>query len=426
MSRPRILLADDHTLVLDGFRKLLEDRCEVVGVAEDGRTLLQMAQELQPDIVTLDISMPQLNGIDAARKLKKLQPRTKLIFVTMHADPAYVNEAFKAGASGYLLKRSAGSELIQAIQSAMAGQWYVTPLVAKGLVEPVITGGISTVLSDKSLTVRQREVLQLVAEGKTVKEIASILALSPKTVEFHKSQIMLQLDLHTTADLTKYALVHGLFSGSGRLTAARARHIPVIGVGGPVGSGKTALVEALCRRLRDHVSLAVVTNDIFTKEDAEFLTRRGALPQDRILAVETGGCPHTAIREDASHNQEALDDLLKRHPDVELMFVESGGDNLAATFSPELADKVIFVIDVAAGDKIPRKGGPGITRSDLLVINKIDLAPHVGADLAVMDRDSKRMRGNMPYLFTNLKTGQGLDQVVGWIEQLLPQRVHRP
>jgi urease accessory protein len=170
--------------------------------------------------------------------------------------------------------------------------------------------------------------------------------------------------------------------------------------------------------------LAVVTNDIFTKEDAEFLTRRGALPQDRILGVETGGCPHTAIREDASHNQEALDDLLKRHPDVELMFVESGGDNLAATFSPELADKVIYVIDVAAGDKIPRKGGPGITRSDLLIVNKIDLAPHVGADLSVMDRDSKRMRGDLPYLFTNLKTGQGLDQVIAWVEQLLPQ--HAP
>ncbi|HLA62095.1 MAG TPA: urease accessory protein UreG, partial [Nitrospiraceae bacterium] len=143
------------------------------------------------------------------------------------------------------------------------------------------------------------------------------------------------------------------------------------------------------------------------------------------LGVETGGCPHTAIREDASHNQEALDDLLKRHPDVELMFVESGGDNLAATFSPELADKVIYVIDVAAGDKIPRKGGPGITRSDLLVINKVDLAPHVGADLSVMDRDSKRMRGDLPYLFTNLKTGQGLDQVSKWVEQLLPQQVHR-
>jgi DNA-binding NarL/FixJ family response regulator len=181
-------------------------------MAEDGRTLLRMAQELHPDIVTLDISMPQLNGIDAARKLKKLLPRTKLIFVTMHADPAYVNEAFKAGASGYLLKRSAGSELIQAIQSAMAGQWYVTPLVAKGLMEPVITGGMSAVLSDKSLTTRQREVLQLVAEGKTVKEIATTLLLSPKTVEFHKSQIMMQLDLHTTAELTKYALVHGLLA----------------------------------------------------------------------------------------------------------------------------------------------------------------------------------------------------------------------
>jgi len=213
--------------------------------------------------------------------------------------------------------------------------------------------------------------------------------------------------------------------GNGRTTAARARHIPVIGVGGPVGSGKTALVEALCLKLRDRYSLAVVTNDIFTKEDAEFLTKRGALQQDRILGVETGGCPHTAIREDASHNQEALDDLLKRHPDVELMFVESGGDNLAATFSPELADKVIYVIDVAAGDKIPRKGGPGITRSDLLVINKIDLAPHVGADLSVMERDSRRMRGSLPFIFTNLKTGQGLDQVVTWVEQLIPHCTHR-
>ena len=212
MSRPRVLLADDHTLVLDGFQKLLEDRCEIVGVAEDGRTLLRMAQELQPDIVTLDISMPELNGVDAARKLKKLLPRTKLIFVTMHADPAYVNEAFKAGASGYLLKRSAGSELLQAIQSVMDGQCYVTPLVAKGLVNSVITGDNPTVSKDEPLTVRQREVLQLVAEGMTVKEIASTLNISPKTVEFHKSHIMTQLDLHTTAELTKYALVHGLIA----------------------------------------------------------------------------------------------------------------------------------------------------------------------------------------------------------------------
>jgi urease accessory protein len=213
--------------------------------------------------------------------------------------------------------------------------------------------------------------------------------------------------------------------GGGKPTQARTKHIPVIGIGGPVGSGKTALVEALCRRLRDRYSLAVVTNDIFTKEDAEFLTRRGVLAKDRILGVETGGCPHTAIREDASHNQEALDDLLKRHPDVELMLVESGGDNLAATFSPELVDRVIYVIDVAAGDKIPRKGGPGITRSDLLVINKIDLAPYVGADLAVMDRDSRRMRGELPFVFTNLLTGQGVDRVLEWVERLLPHRVAR-
>jgi DNA-binding NarL/FixJ family response regulator len=212
MSRPRILLGDDHTLVLDGFRKLLEDRCDIVGVAEDGRTLLRMAQELEPDIVTLDISMPQLNGVDAARRLKKMLPRTHLIFVTMHDDPAYVNEAFKAGASGYLLKRSAGSELRQAIQSVMDGQCYVTPLVAKGLVQSVISRGRPPVLQDKSLTARQREVLQLVAEGMTVKEIASTLNLSPKTVEFHKSQIMTQLDLHTTAELTKYALVHGILA----------------------------------------------------------------------------------------------------------------------------------------------------------------------------------------------------------------------
>jgi urease accessory protein len=212
--------------------------------------------------------------------------------------------------------------------------------------------------------------------------------------------------------------------GSGRVTRVRSEHVPVIGIGGPVGSGKTALVESLCRALRERYSLAVVTNDIFTKEDAQFLTRRGALSQDRILGVETGGCPHTAIREDASHNQDALDELLKAHPDVQLMFVESGGDNLAATFSPELVDKVVYVIDVAAGDKIPRKGGPGITRSDLLVINKIDLAPYVGADLEVMDCDSRRMRGELPFVFTNLKTAQGLDRVLTWVEQLILHHPH--
>ena len=212
--------------------------------------------------------------------------------------------------------------------------------------------------------------------------------------------------------------------GGGKPTQARAAHIPVIGVGGPVGSGKTALVEVLCRQLRDRLSMAVVTNDIFTKEDAEFLTRRGVLPSERIIGVETGGCPHTAIREDASHNQEAIDELVRRIPDVDLIFVESGGDNLAATFSPELVDRVIYVIDVSAGDKIPRKGGPGITRSDLLIINKIDLAPHVGADLSVMERDSRRMRGDRPFVFTNLLTGQGLPQVVEWVERLQSERPH--
>jgi urease accessory protein len=212
---------------------------------------------------------------------------------------------------------------------------------------------------------------------------------------------------------------------SGGTTRARAAGVPVIGVGGPVGSGKTALVEALCRRLRDRYSLAVVSNDIFTKEDAEFLTRRGVLPPERIIGVETGGCPHTAIREDASHNQEAINELIGRLPDLHLVFVESGGDNLAATFSPELVDHVIYVIDVAAGDKIPRKGGPGITRSDLLVINKIDLAPHVGADLSIMERDSRKMRGERPFIFTNLLTGKGLGDVLAWVDpivQPVPQR----
>jgi len=213
--------------------------------------------------------------------------------------------------------------------------------------------------------------------------------------------------------------------GEAHPTSARQKGIPVIGVGGPVGSGKTALVEALCRTLRDRYSLAAVTNDIFTKIDAEILTKRAALPIDRIVGVETGGCPHTAIREDASHNQEAIDDLLKRHPDIELIFLESGGDNLAATFSPELVDYVIYVIDVAGGDKIPRKGGPGITRSDLLVINKMDLAPYVRADLAVMERDTLRMRGELPFVFTNLLSGDGLDTLSAWVEQRIPRRVPR-
>lgn len=189
-----------------------------------------------------------------------------------------------------------------------------------------------------------------------------------------------------------------------------------VGVGGPVGSGKTALMDALCKRLREHYDIAAITNDIYTKEDAEFLTRSGALSPDRILGVETGGCPHTAIREDASINLAAVADLNQRFPDLDLILIESGGDNLAATFSPELADLTIYVIDVSAGDKIPRKGGPGITRSDLLVINKIDLAPMVGASLEVMDRDARKMRGQRPFVFTNVRSGHNVDDVVAFIE----------
>ncbi len=198
--------------------------------------------------------------------------------------------------------------------------------------------------------------------------------------------------------------------------AARSVHGPLrVGIGGPVGSGKTALTLALCKRLRDRYEVAAVTNDIYTREDAEFLVRNDALPPERILGVETGGCPHTAIREDASINLEAVDRLQRAFPALELVFIESGGDNLAATFSPELSDLTLYVIDVSAGDKIPRKGGPGITRSDLLVINKIDLAPHVGASLEVMERDARRMRGDRPFVFSNLKSGEGLERIVEFI-----------
>ncbi len=190
-----------------------------------------------------------------------------------------------------------------------------------------------------------------------------------------------------------------------------------IGVGGPVGSGKTALLDSLCKRLKDRYSLAVVTNDIYTYEDAEFLVRSGALPQERIRGVQTGGCPHTAIREDTSINHEALDAAVAAFPDLEIVFLESGGDNLAASFSPELVDVSIYVVDVAGGDKVPRKGGPGVTRSDLLVINKTDLAPHVGADLSVMARDAAAIRQGKPIVFTNLKTGDGLDGVIEWIRR---------
>jgi urease accessory protein len=190
-----------------------------------------------------------------------------------------------------------------------------------------------------------------------------------------------------------------------------------VGVGGPVGSGKTALVERLCKKMRGAYDIAVVTNDIYTKEDAEFLTRAGALEPERIVGVETGGCPHTAIREDASINLAAVHDMVQLFPKLQVLFIESGGDNLAATFSPELADLTIYVIDVSAGDKIPRKGGPGITRSDMLVINKIDLAPLVGADLSVMDRDSRRMRGQRPFIFTNLKENKGVAEIAEFILQ---------
>lgn len=190
-----------------------------------------------------------------------------------------------------------------------------------------------------------------------------------------------------------------------------------IGIAGPVGSGKTALIERLSRRMNDRYSIGVITNDIYTKEDAEFLTQNSLLPAERIIGVETGGCPHTAIREDASMNLEAVEEMARRIKDIEIIFIESGGDNLSATFSPDLADLTIFVIDVSGGDKIPRKGGPGITRSDLLIINKIDLAPYVGASLAIMERDARLMRKGNPFLFTNLISLQGLDNVISWIRK---------
>jgi urease accessory protein len=190
-----------------------------------------------------------------------------------------------------------------------------------------------------------------------------------------------------------------------------------VGVGGPVGTGKTALMDALCKQFRSRYEIAAITNDIYTKEDAEFLIRAGSLPAERIMGIETGGCPHTAIREDASINLAGVADMCRRFPELDVILIESGGDNLAATFSPELADLTIYVIDVSAGDKIPRKGGPGITRSDLLVINKIDLAPFVGASLEVMDRDARKMRGDRPFVFTNIRSGQGVAEVARFIER---------
>lgn len=212
MSKPRVLLADDHTLVLEGFKRLLEEHSQVVGSVEDGRSLLDAAKRLQPDIVVMDISMPKLNGLDAARRLRKIVPQARLIFVTVHADPDYVTQAFKAGASGYLLKRSAGSELLQAVQAVASGNYYITSLVAKDLVQSTLTRTAPSMTDSNRLTMRQREILQLVAEGLTLKEIASTLGLSPKTVEYHKSKLMEQLSLRTTAELTKFALTHGLTS----------------------------------------------------------------------------------------------------------------------------------------------------------------------------------------------------------------------
>ena len=198
----------------------------------------------------------------------------------------------------------------------------------------------------------------------------------------------------------------------------KSPHGPLrVGIGGPVGTGKTALMDALCKHFRDRFEIAAITNDIYTKEDAEFLTRAGSLPPERIMGIETGGCPHTAIREDASINLAGVAELNRRFPNLDLMLIESGGDNLAATFSPELADLTIYVIDVSAGDKIPRKGGPGITRSDMLVINKIDLAPFVGASLEVMDRDARKMRGDRPFVFANLRAGKGVEEIAGFIEK---------